>query len=420
MAAPNSTLLAALRGTTPPARHHFFKMTHSQGTVRAWDGYGDMLFGGETYLGVGNLAQISGVSKSRDLQTHEVVVSLSAVPLAALQVTDPNIRGETATITCAWFAENGSLIASKLVFTGKGNFLTSAFGDRTVTLTAHLRGRMADWRAAPQSYYTDQEQKRLFAGDTGFQFVKTLENTVVSGWGLYAESTGGTVFDFSGGSGPRTMGCSLLGRALGTDLSGVMFHANTNSDIRPFSTATLKSQTDLVALTTTGAGTDYTVSSAQVYVDIDGFARSSTGKLILPSGTDTANPVMLARAIASIGTATAQTFGQTTGGFTTMVGQTGDLALTVSPYAPSAAKKCAFINSSGRALAVSGSNIVAAPSTQMVEEGTGNNVTLSGGTVKCNGQNVVLSTTGVLLTNTGKRIYPSGGNVAADFARVWT
>ena len=419
MATPDATLLAALRSTSRPARHLFFKMARSQGTVLAWDGLGQRVFNGATYTGIGNMASISGISGSRDLQTPEVVVTLNGVPYSALQVTDPSIRNKAATITAVWLSETSiTPVASRVIFSGYGDFLESAFGEREVSIVCHLRGRMADWRKAPQSYYTNEDQDRLYPGDTGFSFMQTLQNTVVSGWGLYAESTGGVLFDFSGGSGPRTMGSALLSKALGTDISGTMLFANTSSDLRPFTSATLKSQTDLVALTTTGAGTNFTVGGQTVYIDIDGYARSSTGKKILPNGTDTANPVRTATAITSLGSATATTFGQTTGGFTQMVGQTGDLNLLTTAF--SAAKKCAFINSSGRALAVSGSNIVAAPSTQMIEDVTGNSVTLSGGLVKCNGANVVLSSTGVLLTNSGRRIYPTGGAVDNDFARVWS
>lgn len=422
MAAPNSTLLAALRSLDPPARHLFFFMEHSEGDVAAWDGLGDRVISGVTYKGIGNAASISGVSRSKDLQTETVTVSLNGVPLSALQVTDPNIRDKPAHITARWFAEDGTEIASRVVFKGFGNYLTSNFGADSVTLVAHLRGQMADWQRAPQSFYTSAEQNRLFAGDTGFDRVKTLQNTVVSGWGKYKESTGG-VAKFVGSVGTRPYD-SLQLRAIGNDVGGAALQTTSLSLLTSLGTSTpaLEAQvsgTDLARNNTSGT---LQILGVDCYVDIDGDIRSSIGQIIIPSGGSVANRLRVVTPIASIGTATA----------TNLIDSGGNIGLLGANLTSQTANsadwkaKSVFCNSGGSLFNNAGtvtsiySGDAGAASHAVIEEISGAAVTVVSGVVKCGGNNVFISDTGVVLTSAGRRIYPSGGVVSRDFARVWT
>lgn len=423
MAAPDSTLLAALRSKDRPVRHLFFRMEHDQGTVLAWDGVGNFVYNAETYSGVGGMASIGGVSRSRDLQTEEIVVTLSGVPYEALQVTNPDIRNKVATITAVWLAEDGSQVASLNLFTGLGNFLTSAFGERTISLTAHLRGRMADWAKAPQSYYTSQEQDRLYPGDTGFDAIKTLENTVVSGWGQYAESTGAVPRIYQASSG--VIVATLLQKAMGSDVSGPFVFAVTGPVVRWAGTSdNLKSETELddLAWTADSPGFALSIAGQATYVDIDGFMRTSEGLRVSQNGTDTSNYVRTVTAPTSNGSPTATTFSLSTGYTTDLPVTTGTGALSQTTN-PERWKEVVFA-ASGLPVRVNGGNVQALvgglTQTQVVEETTGNNVTYSGGLMVCNGNNVVLSDTGVLLTSSGNRIYPTGEDVDKDFLRVWT
>lgn len=413
MAAPDATLLAALRSTARPARHLFFKMGHSQGTVRAWDGLGDRIFDGETYTGIGNMASIAGVSNSRDLQTQEIVVTLNGVPYPALQSIDPSIRNETATITAAWYSYTGTLLASKVIFTGLGNFLTSAFSERTLSLTCHLRGRMADWSRAPQSFYTTADQSRYYPGDTGFDYVKTLENTTVSGWGLYAESTGGSVKHVS--TFGRYIYDSLQTRAIGNDESGCFYYFDTAVRSAGYSTAV---SSETTATSVTLGASDWQVSSANLYVDIDGYVRTAVGEYVKRSGAGTTGRYRAITEVASQGTATATTF-SVSNTYACVTGST----LTSFSANPSSWKNGMFLNGGGLVTETAGvlyGGYRGAAGVAMVEETTGNAVTVTGGLVKCNGSNVFLSTTNVVLTSSNKRIYPTGTDVNASFARIWT
>lgn len=430
MAAPDATLLAALRSSAKPARHMFFRMTHSQGIILAWDGLGNRTFNGEVYTGIGNMASIEGVSRSRDLQTYEVVVTLNGVPYSSLTSIDQSIKGERATLTAVWYTAGGVLIASRVVFDGLGDFLAVPFGARTVSLRCHLRGLMADWARAPQAYYTPNDQARRFPGDTGFDRVKSLENTTVTGWAYYAESNGATVkyrtnFTYSTLTERIIYPSTPLNRVFGTDLAGICFLtagvATIVTHANPTGTTTIRTETDLDVMQTANVD-DVTDAGSLViaYCDVDGVMRAGNGQRFRAGS----NFLRLAGEITSVGVATASTFGVSAGGGSNYAGAVTVGAVNIGTTSP--ASNClqmAFINKDGRHLFNNAGTIVAKNSsgnTNMVEAGTGNAVTFSGGLVKCNGANVVLSTTNVLLTSSGRVIIPSGGNSETDFARLWT
>lgn len=438
MAAPNATLLAALRSLDRPARHMFFKMAHSEGDVLAWDGLGNRAYDGDTYTGIGAMASISGASQSKDLQNPEVVVTLNGVPYDALQSVDPTIRNVAANVDAAWYSEDGTEIASRRIFTGFGNYLSSGFGERSLSVSAHLRGRLADLSRAPQSYYTSAEQERLYSGDTGFDYVKTLENTTVSGWGKLPESTGAVLnrrLVATDGTGVNSMivlfPTLALGGVYGNDTSGAFF-LEVSSTVYVAGNNTIAFVTETAGAGVTISGANVLSSSVAVYGGVDGFARSgTTGQRIKPA-TGAVNLIRLATPISALGTATATTFAPTSGVNPPGPGAAnnqvnfmaaGGGALSSSQGGVAVWKNVAYVNSDGRPIFNNSGTVVARLSgvfTNMVEEISGNAVTVSGGLMKCNGADVVLSTTGVLLTNAGRRIIPTGGTPSTDFARVWT
>lgn len=188
MPAAPSALITALRAGTC-VRHMFFKMTHDDGDVLAWDGVGDFDFNGDTYLGVAGLAEIGGVSNSSDIQNHAVTVRLNGVPLSAFRGVSPSIRNQTAELYAVWIStETGIVLASKLVFAGLGDFLTTRLADETISLTATIRAPHSDWSVIPRAYYTSADQSRLHPGDTGCDYTSALENAVIAGWQATAQT----------------------------------------------------------------------------------------------------------------------------------------------------------------------------------------------------------------------------------------
>lgn len=416
MAAPPAALITALRAGTV-RRHLFFKMTHSQGTVFAWDGVGDFELDGETYLGVRGLASISGVSDSGELQNHEVTYQLNGVPLPALLSIDPYIRGETITLKAAWIDESGVALYQRTLRVDIADILTMSLDAETKTITVKARSPMAEWQTPPRAYYTDKDQQRRFPGDTGFLYVKELENTNVTGWTTSVETSGGI---------PRNYGSfdnswfldSVTYAPIGDHTFGLTpRYRTTDQKLYTNTYATQYVEQDTGASTGL-SGTGYlTVGGVNTYVDAAGDVRTSGGKLIYYNG-DTNHKLRVPATIASDGTATGTRITTQSGVLGTESGANVIRKEGVSVSGEDM-NGLVFAQKSGRMVQENSGVLEQIFSgADFVEASTGNAVTFAGGVMQVSGSDVHVSTTGVILTAANRRIHKTGDT--NDFLRVWT
>jgi hypothetical protein len=415
MPAPPTELVEALRPVlsgegNKVARHLFFRMEHSQGTVLVWDGIRKMLFGGETYLGVGGLASVKGVSDSGDVQSHQIEVQLNGVALKNVSEVDPDIRDKAALLTAGWIKEGGQLLGSLAVFTGKGDVLRVRVTDKVNSISALLRAPFADWRTSPLAYWTDADQRRHFLNDSGFKFMKSLENATVTGWGIDPES-GGTAPKLSGTVvGPDFVGVPIIediGEAvIGDDIDGLDYlkipvpsYTVTGLGGTPYK------DTSPGTFQIAAIASDFALKIAGLpcYVDTAGTVRSPAGRTV-SLVTDTTRFLRRQTAIVADGTATAE---EITAG--------GDLIL----FGTGSSGRV-YCNKNGQRPKINGSfDLQDAIDLALYKEATtGNAVTFSTGRLRVSGSPCVISTTGVILSAGGKRIVKQAGT-AAEFMRVW-
>jgi cytoskeletal protein CcmA (bactofilin family) len=412
MPAPPSDLVTALR-TGTAQRHIFFSMTHSQGTVRVWDGIGDFAFDGATYLGRPGVMEISGVSDSGDIQNHELTVTLNGVSLAALLETDTNIRGEIATITAVWLTKAGAVTASRVVSIATGDVLKVKMDRAQKQLIAKLRGPLAEWRAPPRAYYTDADQQRRYAGDDGFRMVKQLENASVSGWSKDPESSGSV---------PRLAGFggaidSLVGTPIGAHTWGLALYAFAGSPMYvKTSPGTISYKEETSEALATASSNDFTiqVGGVNAYVDISGDVRSAGGLRIAADADATTNRLRKQGTIAGNGTATATRIVSVAKDI-----GTGNLAIKEGGSITGNDRTAlVYCNQNGAQTEVSGTSVITNGVT-CVEETTLAAVAFVGGFLQVGGSDCFVSTTGVILTPGNRRVVKSGGT-ASEFLRVWT
>lgn len=318
MPAPSSDLLTATR-TGTAQRHLFLYVNHPAGVIRAWDGIGNFTLSGQVYQGVGALGVISGISDSAEIQQHEVTCTLNSVAFSALRADDGDVRGVAATVVAALVTEGGSVLYSRTVFTGRGDFLKHRISGDMATLTLTLRGLLADWSAAPRAYWAPQDQQRLYAGDNGFNFIKGLQDAETSGWGLNPESSGSYIYTgYNGYIGTAAGGVSEAAlaadgelRGIGSASSGIgIWRGSGGSNALHQGTVIYTDATTGIAprYTLEGSRTYLTISGTKCYVDSSGDVRSPGGGLIYFSGS-AANKLRLAAAITSVGASTGEQIG---------------------------------------------------------------------------------------------------------------
>ena len=432
MAAPTAAFIALARAGRL-ARHHAFYLAHPDGPVRLWDGKGDLTIAGVVYKGVGSLGTITGLSDSRDLQTHAVEVNLSQIPFSALADENLKTRGAAATITYAWLDIDGNVVASRIAFDGLANGVSVAPGETDHVVTLRLRNFISSWSAVPGAYYTPEDQNADYPNDTGFDQMRALVNAGAVGWGLapgvsgnpvifsrttlYGTGTGilrvvpydSATLDILGNSviGPSWTfagGATAPGHYFVTDASGARRYNDPTNDMF-WRTAD-----------------DHMVSGAAVSAYADASVNTTTGVVASSAGTNLSlavvgGTVRRQGAITATGTATArQVAVHTTGGVGTLHADAG----TVVNYNTQDQTRTVYDNA-GQYFGV---DDVTMPKlvADYAEATTGNAVSIVGGIMQVSGAACVISSTGVVLTSAGNRVLRKGtsGGTANNFLRIWT
>ena len=137
------------------------------------------------FTGVGNLGRIGVAQEGTELQSYSLALTISGVNPAHISIAlGEHYQGRTAKIWLGFLDANHVIIADPvLLFQGRMDDMPISLGE-TGEITVNVESRLADWERPRTSRYTDAEQRQLFAGDRGLEFVAaTVEKELVWGRG---------------------------------------------------------------------------------------------------------------------------------------------------------------------------------------------------------------------------------------------
>ena len=170
-------------------------------TLRFWSGLGEATIQGETYVGSGNMIQISSVDESMDISAKGATLTLSGLPsnLLSLALSEP-YQGRKCKIffglkdNASQFlqAENGDFLQTESgayfdltvgepaavmteIFTGIMDQMNIEEAADTSTIALYVESRLIDLQKARERRYTSESQKSRFPNDRGFEFVEDLQ-----------------------------------------------------------------------------------------------------------------------------------------------------------------------------------------------------------------------------------------------------
>ena len=170
-------------------------------TLRFWSGLGEATIQGETYVGSGNMIQISSVEESMDISAKGATLTLSGLPsnLLSLALSEP-YQGRKCKIffglkdNASQFlqAENGDFLQTESgayfdltvgepeavmteIFTGFMDQMNIEEAADTSTIALYVESRLIDLQKARERRYTSESQKSRFPNDRGFEFVEDLQ-----------------------------------------------------------------------------------------------------------------------------------------------------------------------------------------------------------------------------------------------------
>lgn len=154
------------------------------GTIRAWNGIGDLAWSSYTWSGVGSLINISAIEEASDVKASGITVVLNGVSQTNISLALSDCRqGKPGKIWIGFMNTSNAIISDPyLVFDGRLDTANIDEGAEFASVSLSYESRLIDLQKPRNIRYTHEEQQRLFAGDMGLEFVASLQEMEVT-WG---------------------------------------------------------------------------------------------------------------------------------------------------------------------------------------------------------------------------------------------
>lgn len=193
---PSALATLSTAASFPPV--FFVELDWPDGTVRVWNGYGNYIWGGNTWQGTGHLGEIGNISESSDLKANGVALKLSGIPSGEIaSALADNAQGVAARIYFGALDGAGSLVSDPyLVFDGLVDFTVIDDDGKSASITVQLEKELIASNTQPRRY-TEEDQKidddtdeffSLLAGNVGKNFTWGKKPSFASGYDGYGNS----------------------------------------------------------------------------------------------------------------------------------------------------------------------------------------------------------------------------------------
>ena len=170
---------------TPP------NLIHTQ--LYLWNGIGNLVVGGITYVGAGTLLSIGEIAETSELQANGMTATLSGItdPLLA-KARDVDYQGrELKVLLGAMDASNGVISSPVTVFSGFMDTMVINDSAETATIQITVENRLIEFERTRIRRYTAEDQKIDYPNDKGLEFVAEMaEKEIV--WGRSFEGGSGS------------------------------------------------------------------------------------------------------------------------------------------------------------------------------------------------------------------------------------
>ena len=174
----STAMLAAL--TSPEIYPAIFvEANFETGPVYLWSGFGSIVWGGNTWTGIGSMGSISTISEGTAVEARGVVLKLSGIdPVLLPAVLGEFLLGAPAIAYLGLFSPGTptSLIANPIViFSGRMDQPALEIGGQTASIAIACEGLLVEMNTAVDRRYTPDDQQRDWPGDLGMNFVYGIQ-----------------------------------------------------------------------------------------------------------------------------------------------------------------------------------------------------------------------------------------------------
>jgi hypothetical protein len=177
----------------------FCQLQFTSGIVYLWSGIGSISWNGQTWLGVGTYGNISSIPETSDLAAVGVKLMLSGIPAQFITSALGEVRqGAPVIIYQGFLTPAGAVVASpNTAWSGRMDICEIAEGGDTAVITITAESRLLDLNRSRERRYQKQDQTIDFPGDTGFDFVPSLQELSI----VWGKATNTSIPSGGGGGG---------------------------------------------------------------------------------------------------------------------------------------------------------------------------------------------------------------------------
>jgi hypothetical protein len=177
----------------------FAQLQFTSGVVYLWSGIGPISWNGQTWSGVGSYGNVSSIPETSDVVAAGIKLVLSGIPASLITSALGEVRqGAPVILYLGFLTPAGGIVASpNTAWQGRMDTCEIAEGGDTAAISSTAESRLLDLNRSRERRYQKQDQSIDFPGDTGFDFVPSLQELSLV-WGKAST----TSIPSSGSGGP--------------------------------------------------------------------------------------------------------------------------------------------------------------------------------------------------------------------------
>lgn len=162
----------------------FVDLGFDSGTVRVHSDLGDLVWGGNTYTGVGNLGAITEAEEDSELTRTPITLTLSGIPGTIVSaVLNEHYQGRPATVYLGYRDVTTGALADDPFILYRGRMDAPVIDEgEDFKVSIPVESRFAAWDRPNVARYNNADQQSRYPGDLGLEFVEQSTEKQIA-WG---------------------------------------------------------------------------------------------------------------------------------------------------------------------------------------------------------------------------------------------
>lgn len=170
---------------TSDALEPFFavELAFDSGDFLVWTGYGNITIDSKTFVGSGDVLNVSGLTESADVQANGITIMLNGLnaSLVASALTE-TYQGRACKVYIGAISSGAVVADPYLAFSGLMDVMTVDDNGETSDIIITAESRLISLERARDRRYTTEDQKIDYPDDKGLEFIADLQDKQII-WG---------------------------------------------------------------------------------------------------------------------------------------------------------------------------------------------------------------------------------------------